>query len=128
MQNQSTANLFVDWSAPYHTPPWQACNNLPITSGSSTVQDLMNSANSCSPPITYTSQGSGASAYLESIDGVSNNQNGNGYYWVYMVNGVSPKVGFGDYVLNTGDSVVWDYKHFSSGLFQASHKSHPAFK
>jgi hypothetical protein len=124
-QQTDTANLFVDWGSPFHIPPWQACDFLPITSGSSTVLDLMNAAGSCDPPISFTYEGSGQSAYLTSINGVVSNQGGNGYYWVFFVNGTAPSVGFGAYVLNSGDSVVWDYKHFSSGLRQATE---PAFK
>ena len=119
-QNTNTANLFVDWGS-FHNPPWQACDFIPITPGQTTVFDLMQTAESfCSPSITFTYQGSGQSAYLTAIDGVENNPDGNGYYWIYLVNGTSPSIGFGAYVLQAGDSVVWDYKHFSSGLRQAT--------
>ncbi len=119
-QNSNSANLFVDWGGS-HTPPWQACNSIPITPGQTTVFDLLQeAATACSPSIIFTYEGSGQSAYLTSIDGVENNAGGNGYYWIYLVNGVSPPVGFGAYLLACGDSVVWDYKHFSSGLRQAT--------
>ena len=124
----NTANLFVDWSAPFHNPPYQACDGLPISPGQTTVQQLMNEAEECGPTLTYTSQGTGSSAFLTSINGVANNQDGNGYYWVYFVNGNMPTVGFGDYTLNDNDSVAWDYKHFSSGLAQPNHHDHPANK
>ena len=123
-----TANLFIDWSGDFHNPPWQACNNLPITPQSTTVQDLLNEAESCDPPVNYTYVGSGASAYLTGIDGVENNQDDNGYYWVYFVNGQMPNVGFGAYELSDGDSVAWDYKHYSSGLRQVNQPDHPANK
>ncbi len=119
-QSSNSANLFVDWGA-FHTPPWQACDSIPIVPGQTTVLELLQQAGtSCNPPIVFTYQGSGQSAYLTSIDGVENNANGNGYYWIYFVNGQVPSIGFGAYVLNNGDSVVWDYKHFSSGLRQAT--------
>lgn len=117
----NTANLFVDWSSEFHNPAYQACNNLPIVPGKTTVEELMNEAKSgCSPSINYTSTGSGGNAFLTSIDGVVNNQSGNGYYWMYSVNGTSPNVGFGAYKLSAGDSVVWDYIHYSSGLKQVN--------
>jgi hypothetical protein len=119
-QGGSTANLFVDWGSEFHDPAWQACDDLSIDTGS-TVLDLMNeAAEECDPPIPFTYTGSGQSAFLTSIDGVANNQNNNGYYWVYFVNGQAPQVGFGAYTLSAGDSVAWDYKHFNSGLSQAS--------
>ena len=122
-----TANLFVDWGGGFHTPSWQACDYLPIVSGQTTVQQLMDEAGSgCSPSINYTAQGSGPSAYLTSIDGVVNNQEGNGFYWIYLVNGAVPTVGFGAYVLSPNDSVVWDYKHFSSRLRQPNMPDFPA--
>ncbi len=120
IENSNSANLFVDWG-PFHTPPWQACNFISITTGQTTVLKLMQQASaSCNPSVVFTSQGSGQSAYLTSIDGVANNANGDGYYWVFLVNGKAPPIGFGAYVLSDSDSVVWDYKHFSSGLRQAT--------
>ncbi len=125
----NTANLFIDWQQQWHQPPWQACNDLPIVSSKSTVKDLLDESKSyCNPSINYTSTGSGDSEYLTSIDGVENNQGGNGYYWVYFVNGNMPSVGFAAYKLNAGDSVAWDYKHFSSGLRQMNQSDHPANK
>jgi len=123
-----TANLFIDWSAPFHTPPYQACDYLPITVNVSTVKTLMDEASGCSPSITYTSTGRGGSAYLTSIDGVESNQDGNGYYWVYFVNNKMGDVGFEVCKLSPGDSVAWDYKHFSSGLKQVNQPDHPANK
>ena len=122
-----TANLFIDWQAQFHSPAYQACDELPL-SVATTVEDLMDEAANCSPTITYTSVGSGDSAYLTAIDGVESNQGENGYYWVYFVNGQMPSVGFGAYKLSNGDSVAWDYKHFSSGLSQVNQPDHPANK
>lgn len=123
-----TANLFIDWQAQWHTPAYQACDGLAISNGITTVEKLMDEAVFCSPSIAYTSIGSGDSAYLTGIDGVESNQNGNGYYWIYFVNGKKASVGFAAYKLNAGDSVAWDYKHFSSGLSQVNQPDHPANK
>ncbi|MEM7052865.1 MAG: DUF4430 domain-containing protein [Acidobacteriota bacterium] len=119
--SDGTADLFVDWTDEFHDPGDQACDDIPISDGTTTVLDLMDEAETdCNPAITYTYSGSGDSAFLESIDGVENDQDSNGYYWVYEVNGVSPSVGFGAYVLSDGDSVAWDYVHFSSDRRQAT--------
>lgn len=122
----NTANLFIDWQKEWHNPAWQACNYLSILLGQSTVKTLLDEAKSCEPSISYTSVGSGDSEYLTAIDGVENNQNGNGYYWMYFVNGNMPSVGFAAYKLNAGDSVAWNYKHYSSGLRQMNQPDHPA--
>ena len=124
----ASANLFVDWSSPFHNPPWQACDYLPIEAGVTTVLNLMNEANSCKPKISFTYEGDGESAYLTSIDGVENNQDNNGFYWVFFVNGQMPKVGMGAYKLSNNDSVVWDYKHYSSGMMQVNQPDHPLTK
>ena len=119
-QQGPTADLFVDWGA-VHDPEYQACSDLDITPGVTTVLDLMNvAASNCDPPIQFTYTGSGPTAFLTSIGGVYNNENGREYYWIYLVNGHSPGVGFGAYTLSNGDSVAWDYKHSSSGLSQAT--------
>ena len=119
-QSSNTANLFVDWGA-FHKPHWQACDFIPIVPGQTTVLDLMQKAGtSCNPSIVFTYKESGQSAFLTSIDGVENNANGNGYWWIFYVNGKLAQVGFGAYVLNDSDSVVWDYKHYRSGLRQAT--------
>lgn len=41
---------------------------------------------------------------VEVIDGVSG---GDGKYWIYYVNGKSAKVGASQYVLKTGDKILW---------------------
>ncbi|WP_299116376.1 DUF4430 domain-containing protein [uncultured Winogradskyella sp.] len=124
----NSANLFIDWSSQFHNPPWQACDYIPITPNQTSVFNLMNDASSCNPPVKFTFEGNGDSAYLTSIDGVENNQNGNGYYWVFLVNGKMANVGFAAYKLSDNDSVVWDYKHFSSGMKQANQPDHPLNK
>lgn len=121
----NTVNLFIDWASEFHNPPWQACDGVPIISGESTLLDVMNEVAQYNPPVNYTSVGEGPNAYLTAIDGVQSNQGGNGYYWVFFVNGVMPEVGYGAYVLSANDSVAWDYKHYASGLRQASQADHP---
>jgi hypothetical protein len=124
----NSANLFVDRCAPFHKPPFQAYDGLAIAPEVITVMDLMNDATQCGPPLTCTTQGTGASTYLTSVNGVAYDQDSNRYYWVYFLNGLMPTVGFKAFVLNNNDSVAWDYKHFSSGLRQSNHLDHPANK
>jgi hypothetical protein len=117
---EATANLFVDWASEFHAPPWQANDQLPITEGATTALDLFNCAG-VAPPLAVLTQGAGQGAYVTAIDGVTQNSGGNGYWWVYFVNGTAPNVGAGAYMLKDGDSVAWDYKHVASGLKQAPH-------
>jgi len=114
----ATANLFVDWGAP-HVPAWQVNNGLPIVAGATTAFGLF-SVSGVTPPLTVTTQGSGAGLYVTAIDGVVQDP-GTGFYWVYFVNGNMPTVGCDAYLLQDGDSIAWDYKHFSSGLSQPNH-------
>jgi hypothetical protein len=116
----ATANLFVDWGSEFHAPPWQANDRLPIVEGQTTAFDLFQSAKVI-PPLAVVTQGSGQGVYVTAIDGVIQNAGGNGYWWVYFVNGAEPDVGANAYLLKDGDSVAWDYKHMASGLKQASH-------
>jgi len=115
----ATVNLFVDWGSEFYTPPWQVNNGIEMADGS-TVFDLFSSP-AVVPPLTVASQGSGAGVYVTAINGVVQNQGGNQYWWVYFVNGQEPTVGANAYILNDGDSVAWDYKHFASGFKQAPH-------
>ncbi|WP_148092900.1 DUF4430 domain-containing protein [Burkholderia sp. Bp8992] len=116
----SVANQFVDWGSEYHAPPWQANDNIAIAPGVTTVFDLL-TADGVSPALNPQSQGSGASLFVTALGGVQANQGGNGYWWVYFVNGKMPDVSCAVYTLQPGDSVAWDYKHYSSGLKQAVH-------
>ncbi len=85
-----------------------------------TVFDLL-TADGVSPALNAQWQGSGASLFITGLGGVEANQGGNGYWWVYFVNGQMLEVSCAVYTLQPGDSVAWDYKHYSSGLKQAVH-------
>jgi hypothetical protein len=115
----STVNNFVDWGGEFHTPPWQANNVVPITPGATTVWDVLN-LSAITPPLAPSSVGSGPSLYVTGLGGVDQDPT-TGYYWVYFVDGTEPTVGAAAYVLNGGESIAWDYKHFSSGFKQAPH-------
>ena len=118
-----SANLFIDWTPGYHQPSAQACNYIPITPGVSTVLDLMlDSSGNChpsEPPISFvcssTESACEKTGFLTAIDGVAGNQNDNGRYWCYYVNGALAPVAFNSYVLQDGDSVAWDYLPASNG-------------
>ena len=51
----------------------------------------------------------GSSGYVTSIGGLAEFACGATSGWLYFVNGVSPSVGCGSYVLKNGDSVTWIY-------------------
>lgn len=44
--------------------------------------------------------------FVEAIDGIANDESSG---WTYTVNGESPSVSAGDYVVSDGDEVVWSY-------------------
>jgi hypothetical protein len=115
----TTVNQFIDWSAPFHAPPWEATDNIPFTPGVTTVYDLL-TAPLVIPALDPVTQGQGQGIYVTGLGGVDENP-ATGFWWVYLVDGKEPNVGCAAYVLNGGESVVWDYKHFSSGLKQATH-------
>lgn len=54
-------------------------------------------------------QGSGSSAYVVSIGGMSERDYGAGSGWLYQVNGKFYSKGAGTYALQAGDEVVWLY-------------------
>ena len=115
----STADNFVDWGGEFHQPAYQANDGIPIDVGVTTVWDVLISS-AIQPPLKPTATGQGANLYVTSIGGVAQNAS-TGYYWVYFVNGSEPNVGAGAYLVQPGDSIAWDYKHFSSGHKQATH-------
>ena len=49
----------------------------------------------------------GMGEFIDSINGVKNNQNQN---WIYCVNGVEAQVGVSNYKIKTGDIVSWKYE------------------
>lgn len=51
--------------------------------------------------------------FVESINGVVNNADNNGKYWLYWVNGEHPPVGADKYILRNGDNVEWRYIELS---------------
>jgi hypothetical protein len=113
-------NQFIDWSSEFHDPSWQANDGIPTEPGTTTAFDVL-SAPSVNPPLVVEAEGAGDGLFVTAIDGVKANLNGNGYWWVYLVNGHEPDVGPAAYKVKDGDSIAWDYKHFSSGLRQATH-------
>jgi hypothetical protein len=71
---------------------------------SMTVADVLNSARR----ISVTSAGSGAGAFLTSLNGVAN-QGINGRNWTYRVNGKHADRSFAVYELRPGDQVLWTF-------------------
>lgn len=69
-----------------------------------TVADLLNS----DPGIRVASTGSGAGAFLISLNGVAN-EGVNGRNWTYRVNGKHADRSFAVYVLRPGDQVLWTF-------------------
>jgi hypothetical protein len=117
-----TVNHFIDWASEFYNPPWQANDFIPVVAGQITAFDVLNAAE-VAPALQIEYEGAGQGLYIAAINGVRANQQGNGYWWVYLVNGNDPKISCAAYKVSAGDSIAWDYKHFSSGLRQAGHPS-----
>ncbi len=52
---------------------------------------------------------SGSSSYVTAVNGLAEKQVSAGSGWMYSVNGSTPMVPAGGYVLSSGDSVRWYY-------------------
>ncbi len=57
--------------------------------------------------LAFESRGTGATAFVESINGIKNT--GSGKNWIYYVNDKKSTVGAGVYVLKPDDIVLWKY-------------------
>lgn len=69
-----------------------------------TVADLLNS----DPRVSVASTGSGAGAFLNSLNGVAN-EGVNGRNWTYRVNGEHADRSYAVYELRPGDQVLWTF-------------------
>jgi hypothetical protein len=115
----ATANLYVDWGW-CSNPPVQSTTQIPISVGQATAYDLF-FASQVAPPLNVQTQGSGASIYVTGINGLIDNQSGNGYWWLYLINNQEAQVGCNTYLVQDGDTIAWVYLHYNSGLAQPNH-------
>jgi hypothetical protein len=51
--------------------------------------------------------------FVQGIDGLKGDQ-GRSEAWLYLINGVDPGVGAGDYTLHAGDVEWWDYRYWAN--------------
>ena len=72
------------------------------------LADLMAEARHFRPSITYAQTGTGAQAFLTSLEGVAQ-QAGQGNFWFYEINGKRGTCSFGVQPLNPGDRVLWTF-------------------
>jgi hypothetical protein len=114
-----TASLYVDWGW-CSNMPWIGEAQIPITVGQTTAFGLF-SAMQVSPPLPVQTQGTGANIFVTAINGLTDNQNANGYWWIYFVNNQEAQVGCNSYLLQDGDTIAWAYLHSNSGFAQANH-------
>lgn len=52
----------------------------------------------------------GLGFFVEEIEGMKNNQNKSGMYWIYYVNGKKAEVGISQYIIQAGDTIEWKYE------------------
>ena len=53
---------------------------------------------------------SGLGYFVDKINGIKND-NSNGKYWIYYINGQSAKVGISNYIINNNDLIEWKYEN-----------------
>jgi hypothetical protein len=82
---------------------------LPYAQGM-TLGDLMDQARTFRPPVVFTQQGEGESAFLTSLEGVANETGANGRYWLYSVDGRHGEVSFAVQSLAAGVAVLWEFR------------------
>lgn len=73
-----------------------------------TVRDILLEATK-EHKIHLETQGVGASVYIEGIGNIYEFDYGELSGWTYLVNGQSPSVSSGEYILSDGDVVLWAY-------------------
>lgn len=82
-------------------------DHVPFRKGM-TVADLMTSVKSeKANDFRFEHKGTGATAFLLSIDGVANQSGQSRDFWIYRVNGKLGDRSFGAYALKPGDKVLW---------------------
>lgn len=75
-----------------------------------TVADLMTAVKAGKAnDFRFEHKGSGATAFLLSIDGVANQSGQSRDFWIYRVNGKLGDRSFGAYTLKPGDKVLWHF-------------------
>ena len=79
---------------------------LTLPSTNHTVYDAMILAN-----LSLETTGSGPLLFIEAINGIRNNHDGNNRWWQYWVDGELAPVGVGIYVLHEDSVVEWRYSH-----------------
>lgn len=84
-----------------------AIGSVSIEKGQSVYDGLQKFANLNSIAINVITPGK--YAYITSIAGLAEKQHGNNSGWMYQINGSSPNVGAGQYILQDGDQMVWYY-------------------
>jgi hypothetical protein len=103
MPQGETVALVIDFGngarREFDALPWQA---------EMTVGDLLRAAGRFRPPVRFTQQGAGATAFLTSLEGVKN-ETGDGRYWLYQISDRRGDVAFDLATLSPGDRVTWRY-------------------
>ncbi|WP_165051788.1 MULTISPECIES: DUF4430 domain-containing protein [unclassified Adlercreutzia] len=96
-----TVSVYVDSSkaASAGYPSCMASTSVSLREGATAYDAL------CASGVSV----SGSSSYVTAINGLAEKQVSAGSGWMYSVNGSTPMVPAGSYVLSSGDSVRWYY-------------------
>ena len=52
----------------------------------------------------------GFAYFVTGINGVYQNNNITGYFWIYYINDIKANVASNDYLLKSGDQILWNYE------------------
>lgn len=103
----TVAGLAEDGSTPADGIVLDRCA-IPFTEGESVFDALMAAARKYEIQVEHQG-GSGDSAYILGIQYLYEYDYGNLSGWIYRVNGETPSIGCGAYMLQAGDEIRWDY-------------------
>ena len=76
--------------------------NLSLSPEKQTMYDAMVLAG-----LDMETTGSGVFRFVEAINGIRNNQDGNNRWWQFWVNGELAPVGVGSYRVHEGENIEW---------------------
>ena len=101
----SNVTLIIDYQNGTANNEWDGVN---LTDHYTSAYDLLNNETQITYSI-YNNMGEYPEFMITSINGLTNNQNSNGRYWQYYVNGVYAQIGVNHDQLNDNAIEEWYY-------------------
>lgn len=77
----------------------------------SSVYEMMKMIRSENPDFSFNGKEySGLGFFVEEINGVRNNKDSRENYWIYYINGKKAEAGISNYIVKSGDEILWKYE------------------